>query len=601
MRYNQTVVARLRPGVSIEQARGEMDAVMAALAERYPPVLQGFLSGLSIPLVPLGEETFGRSRTLLLVLMGAVAIVLLIVCADVANLMLTRFGSRRREVAVRWSLGASRMRIVRQLLTESLTIGMLGCALGLLFANLAMRRLLSFAAETLPRVESISFHPRVLAFAMALAILAPLLFGALPALRSVSGGAAGALKESLRTASAGRKDSRLLAALAVTQVALALVLSVGAGLLVRSFLHLLGTDPGFRPERTVRVTATLPSGGYTTRRQVISFFERAIEAARAVPGVRAAGAGNFLPLAVRERRAFTPEGGAQAASGKYRSVSPTWASPGYLEALGVPLKSGRFLREADGPEQPVVVVNEVLAKTAWPGEDPVGRRLKWGIEASQSPWMTVVGVVGDVKQSALEEPAIAQVYAPLALLEFPSPIARTVNVVARSDRDPEALIADLREVVRRLDPALPLKAQPLGEMIRESLRPRRFSMTIVALFAVVALALAGIGIYGVLASIVTQQKHEIAIRIALGATGGTVIWMVLRRTLILMAAGVGFGTAGALGLTKVMASLLYEVRPTDGVAFFAAAVLLTLLALLASLAPAWRATRVSPLAALKSE
>ena len=601
MRYNHSVVARLRPAVSIEQASGEMGAVVAALAERYPPLLQSFVSGLSIPLVQLDEETFGRSRTLLLVLMGAVAIVLLIVCADVANLMLTRFGSRRREVAVRSSLGASRMRIVRQLLTESLTIGLLGCAVGLLFANFAMRALLSFGAETLPRIESISFNPRVLAFAILLALLAPLLFGALPALRSVTAGPAGALRESLRTATPGRKDSRLLAALAVTQVALALVLSVGAGLLVRSFLHLLSTDPGFQPERTVRVTATLPSGGYTTRQQVISFYKRAMEEARAVPGVRAAGVGNFLPLKVRERRAFTAEGGAQPAGGEYRTVSPTWASPGYLEALGVPLKSGRFLRETDGPDQPVVLVNEVLARTAWPGEDPVGRRIKWGIEASRSPWMTVVGVVGDVKQSALEDPAIPQVYVPLPLLEFPSPLARTVNVVARSERDFEGIIAELTEVIGRLDPALPITAQPLDEMIGESLRPRRFSMTVVSVFAIVALTLAAIGIYGVLASLVAQQKHEIAIRVALGATGGRVIWMVLRRTLLLMAAGIGFGVAGALGLTRVMASLLYEVRPTDGITFLAAAVALTLLALLASLAPVLRAMQVGPLTALKGE
>jgi predicted permease len=276
-------------------------------------------------------------------------------------------------------------------------------------------------------------------------------------------------------------------------------------------------------------------------------------------------------------------------------------SPDYFVALGIPLKGGRFFTEADGPERPAVIVNEMLAKMVWPGEDPIGRRIKWGIEASQSPWMTIVGVVGDVKQGSLDAPTIAQVYVPLSLLE-PGQLSRSVNLVVRSDRDTASLIVDLRGALQHLDPTLPIsKAQPLTEMIGESLRPQRFSMTVVTLFAIVALALAAIGIYGVLASLVRQRTHEIAIRRALGATGSSVIWMILRRTLVLIAAGIGFGVAGALGVTRVMASLLYEVRPTDATAFFGAALVLTLLALLATLAPAWRAIRVDPLVALKTE
>jgi hypothetical protein len=301
-----------------------------------------------------------------------------------------------------------------------------------------------------------------------------------------------------------------------------LVLSVGAGLLLRSFLHLLSLDPGFRPGKSVRVTVTLPAGGYSELGQVRGFYDRAIEAARSLPGVLAIGAGSDLPLGVRERRAFTADRPTRPISGPSRVVAPTWISPGYFDALRMPLEPGG--------------------------------------------------------------------------------LSRTINIVVRSERDSSSLIADLRHAVQGLDASLPIsKAQPLDEMIGESLRPRRFSMTVVLLFAAVALGLAAIGIYGVLAGIVTQQTREIAIRMALGATASGVIWMILRRALILMSAGIGIGVAGALATTRVMVGLLFEVRPTDAVAFFGATVLLALLALFASLAPAWRAIRVDPLVALKAE
>ena len=598
MRYSHSVLARLKPGVSIGQAHGEMQSLKASLVGQYPAGLQSMMSGLSMPIAPLDEETSGRSRNMLLVLLGAVSIVLLIVCADVANLMLTRFGSRRREIAIRASLGASSARLVRQLLTESLTLGALGSGLGLLFSWFAMRAMLSFGAETLPRAESIAFNGRVLGFAVLLALLTPLLFGVLPALRSASGTDGGSLKDSSRTATAGRKSLRLLGTLAAFQIALALVLSVGAGLLLRSFLLLLNMDPGFRTGNSVLVEVTLPSAAYN-RTQVLSFCSRALQAAGAVPGVVSFGVGSDLPLNVRERRAFTAEQPARHISGPNSTIAATWASPGYLEALGVPLKRGRRFTDADGPQQPAVIINQMLADLLWPGEDPVGRRIKWGIESSRSPWMTIVGVVGDVKQSALDEPTTVQVYAPLTLNE---PWSRVFNIVVRAERNSASLIADLRRAVQQIDPSLPIsKAQPLEATIGESLRPRRFSMTVVTLFAAIALSLAAVGIYGVLASLVSQQTREIAIHMALGASASGVIWMVFRRALILMAGGIGCGLAGALAITRVMAGLLYEVRPTDAIAFFSAATVLTLFALLASLAPAWRAIRVDPIAALKAE
>src|SRR5262249_31127070 len=273
----------------------------------------------------------------------------------------------------------SSARIVRQLLTESLTLGVLGGALGLLFAWFAMRALLSFGAEALPRAESIAFNDRVLWFAVLLALLTPLLFGVLPAFRSASGTDAGILKAATRTATTGRRTSRLLGTLAATQIALALMLSVGAGLLLRSFLHLLSTDPGFRSEKSLLVQVTLPSGAYTERGQMLSFCDRVVEAARTVPGLLAFGIGSDLPLAVRERRTFTAEGPAQPLPGLSRMIAVTWASPGYFEALDVPLKRGRRFTEADGPERPVIIINQLLAQMLWPGEDPIGRRIKWGI------------------------------------------------------------------------------------------------------------------------------------------------------------------------------------------------------------------------------
>lgn len=601
MRYSLTVLARLKPGVSLEQARGEMKRLTQPLLERYPAALRSFISGLSIPVLPLNEDVSGGSRTMLLVLLAAVAMVLLVVCADVANLMLTRFDCRRREIAVRSSLGASPARILRQLFTESIMLGILGSALGLVIAWFAMQSLLSLGSGTLPRAESITFNQRVLLFAIALGILTPLLFGMLPALRGSSVTDAGTLRDRTRTATPGRRTSRLLGTLAITQIALALVLSVGAGLLLRSFLHLLSTDPGFRIGKAVRLTVTLPSGGYAERGRIRSFYERSIDAARTIPGVVTAAAGSDLPLGVRERRIFSAEAPARSIPELNRLIAPSWVSPGYFAALGIPLKRGRTFTSADGDKQPVVIVSEMLAEMMWPGEDPVGRRIKWGVETWQAPWMTIVGVVGNVKQGSLAAPTIGQVYVPLSLLE-PGPLSRTVNVVVRSERDASSLIGDLRTALHSLDPALPApKAQPLEEMVGESLRPQRFSMAVVTLFAAVALGLAAIGIYGVLASIVTQQTHEIALRVALGATTSRVIWMIGRRALVVIAAGVGLGVAGAWAMTRLMAGLLYEVRPTDGVAFFGAAVTLTVLAGIASLAPAWRAVRVDPLVALKAE
>jgi putative ABC transport system permease protein len=607
--YNNSVVARLKPGVSVVKARAELDTLASTLADRYPPFLARVAHQLTLPMGPFADEIVGRSRRMILVLMGAVGIVLLIGCADVANLMLTRAGSRQRELAVRSALGASPARVVRQLLTEGFVLASIGGAAGLLLAYWTMEGLLGLAGETMPRAESIGFDARVVAFTVVLALLTPLVFGVAPALRAALRSTFDALKEGGRGPTPGHVRHRLLGSLVVAQFALALVLSVGAGLLARSFVRLINTNPGFRAEHAVTASTTLPAGRYAAGAQVKQFYQQAIDAARAVPGATTVGASNFRPLAVLERRTFTPDASAQLAPSFSRVIASTWTVGQYFEALGIPLKRGRFFTDADGRTGgPVIIISDMLANRLWPDQDPIGRQIKWGVETSRAPWMTIVGVVGDVKQGPLNIETIPQTYEPMFQVsdrmaadtivgEF-----RTINLVTRSGRDTGAMVAALRAVLQRLDPSLPISnAGPLGDAVSNSVKPQRFSTTVVGLFALVALGLAAIGIYGVLANAVSQQTHEIGVRMALGATASAVVWSVLRRALFLMTIGVAIGIAGALALTRVMSGLLYEVRPTDGATFGGAALLLGVLAVVGSLVPAWRATRVDPLVALRTE
>ena len=607
--YNNSTVARLKPGVSMAQARGELGSLVPVLAERYPAVIRSLARQLTLPISPLAEEVVGGSRRMLLVLMGAVGIVLLIGCADVANLMLTRAGSRQRELAVRAALGASPARVVRQLLTEGLVLAAIGGAAGLLLAYWTLQALLAFAGNTLPRVESIGFDRRVLTFGVALTFLTPVIFGIAPALRGALRSTFDALKEGGRSATPGQARHRLLGSLVVAQFALALMLSVGAGLLLRSFVRLLNTDPGFRADHVVTAAVTLPAGRYVTGAQVKQFYRQAVEAARAIPGVTYTAAGNDRALYIRERRTFTADATAAPIPTLGRVIAVAWTSGEFFQAMGIPLKHGRFFTDADGLNGArAAVISEMMARRLWPDQDAVGRQIKWGAESSRAPWMTVVGVVGDVKQGALNSETIPQAYEPLTQIsdreagETVISQFRTVNLVARTDRDPDAAVGALRVMLQRLDPSLPISnAQQLGDVVSESIKPQRFSMTVVGLFAIVALTLAAIGVYGVLANVVSQETHEIGVRMALGAQAGDVMWSVLRRALTLMAFGVTIGTAGALALRRVMAGLLYEVRPTDAATFAGAALLLAALAVAASLLPAWRATRVDPLVALRTE
>jgi predicted permease len=603
--YNNGVIARLKPGVSVEQAGAELPSVTRTLADHYPQILARMASQLSLPMWPFMDEVVGHSRRMILVLMGAVAIVLLIGCADVANLMLTRAGARQRELAVRSALGASPARVVRQLVTEGFVLSSMGGGAGLLLAWWTMRAMLRLAGDALPRLDSIAFDRRIVLFTVALAFVTPLIFGVIPALRAALRPTFDALKEGSR-GTAGHQRQRTLGALVIAQFALALMLSVGAGLLVRSFVRLLTTSPGFHAEHVVTASMQLPAGRYTTGPQIKDFYQQAVDAVRAIPGVTAAASCTDRPLHTLERRTYTADVASQQPESTSRVIAASWTAGSYFDALGIPLERGRLFTDADGRESArVVIISDMLARRLWPDQDPIGHQLKWGNEQSPAPWMTVIGVVGDVNQSALGTDPIAQTYEPIWQQPNATQVIffyRRVNLIVRSDRDPSSVLADIRGAIRRLDPELPLSdAQPVVDVVADTVRPQRFSMTIVGLFAIVALALAAIGVYGVLSNAVAQQAHEIGVRMALGARGSAVMWSVVRRALMLMAAGVAIGTAGALALTRVMAGLLYEIHPNDVATFAGSAVLLAALAVAASLIPAWRATRVDPLVALRAE
>jgi putative ABC transport system permease protein len=604
--YNNTVVARLKPGVSVAQARAELASLVPVLAERYPELLRRLASQLSLPMQPFLDEVVGNSRRMILVLMGAVGLVLLIGCADVASLMLTRAGARQRELAVRSALGATAARVVRQLVTEGFVLAAIGGAVALLLARWTMQWFVALAGETMPRVEAVAFDRRVMLFTVALAVVTPLIFGVVPALRAALASTFESLKEGGRSATVGRSRQRLLGAIVVLQFALALMLSVGAGLLTRSFVRLMASNPGFRAEQVVTASVRLPAGRYPTGIEIKAFYQQAADRARMIPGVSAAATSTDRPLAVRERRTFTPDATAQKLPTLNRVIAATWTAGNYFDALGISLKRGRLFTDADGRTGGrALIISEMLARRLWPDQDPIGRQIKWGIEQSPAPWMTVVGVVGDVNQSALGTEPIAQTYEPIYQQPDAARVAnfyRSVNVMVRSSRDPSAVLADLRGVVQGLDRELPLSdAAPVAEVVANSVRPQRFSMTVVGAFAIAALGLAGIGIYGVLAYAVGQQTHDIGVRMALGARASSVLWSVMRRALTLMAIGGAIGAAGSLALTRVMAGLLYEVRPTDAATFAGSVAVLAALAVAAALAPAWRATRVDPLTALRTE
>lgn len=588
------VAGRLKPGVTFDQAQQDMTRVHADLARMFPD----FNTGWTARVVPLREELTGNVRPALLIMLGAVAFVLLIACANVANLLLARAASRQRELAVRAALGAGRMRIVRQLLAESLVLAIAGGTAGLLLAGWGLAVLRAVVADKLPiqRLEAVAIDGWILLFTLVMSLGTGLVFGLVPALSVAGSTLNDALKEGGRSGSAAR-GSKTRAVFVIAEVALAVVLLAGAGLLIRSFVNLLNTNPGFNAERTLTMDVSLPDSRYSENVRKFEFFERLIDGIEALPGVQAAGAVSFLPLAgLGAATSYEVVGQPPPPKGEDHVCDVRVATNGYFKALGIPLLRGRWFNE-DAPNdiQNAVIVNETMARRHWRNEDPVGKRIK--VSWNDTREDEIIGVVGDVRHAALETEPRATNYWPYRRFPY-NRMTLTVNASGEATAHANAIVS----LIRNQDPLLAVAdIRTMEQVVGDSVAERRLTMLMLVIFAGAALVLAAVGIYGVIAYSVTQRTQEIGIRMALGARQRDVLWMVVGNALLLTALGIGIGAASGLLLTRLMRQLLFQVRPADPMTFLAVAAVLFSVAFAASYFPGRRATRVDPLIALRAE
>jgi putative ABC transport system permease protein len=609
MMYNHTVIGRLRAGVAAEQAMREAAALGPTLVRNYPPVLQGPVNSLMVTAAPLVGEIAGQVERPLLILLGAVALVLMVACANVANLVLSRAVTRQREISVRAALGAGRRRLLQMLLVEGLLLAAAGGALGLFIGNAVVRAMPDVITLSLPGVQDVRLDGRVVLFTFTLSALTAVVFGLLPLIVSERRDLTDLLREGGTRSIGGARQHRLQAMLVVSSVALAVVLLASAGLLMRSFTKLMAVDTGVRASRVLTMQVRLPQAGYDSVPAVRSFYQGLHERVRAIPSVRAASIQTDLPLkGDGERRAFTADQAIDSTTAT-ASAAVTWTFGDYFRTFGVPIVKGRgFLPEEDLENRGAAIVSRALAERFWPGQDPIGKRLKWGIAASRAPWQTIVGVVGDVVDGKLGEPPIMHIYLPFAEAVDPAlavPMAglvRRMTVAAVTDRDTDTLVDPMRAAIAALDPALAVAdVETIARVMADASAPQRFSAVLLGAFASGALLLAAIGLYGMLAFGVARRTREIGVRLALGATRREVLGLVVRQGMTLTLAGLGLGIAGALGATRLMRGLLYQTEPLDPVTFASVPGILAVVALLACYLPARRAARVEPMAALRAE
>jgi putative ABC transport system permease protein len=587
---------RLAPGSTPGIARAQLDAAERTMQRTHPE--EG--TGLDWTLVPLRDEIVQPARTSLVVLFGAVVLVLLIACANVAGLLLARDSGRRRELAVRRALGAGAGRLVRQLLVESSVLAVLGGAVGVLAAGWAIGALAALGSEELPRAADIALDGRVLAFALAVSLGTGLAFGAAPALDASGAEPSAALAEDGRGAG-GRRRTRTRRAIVVAEVALSLVLLAGAGLLLRTVWNLNRVDPGFDSRGVLTFEITLPESRYAEIPPQVRFFDELTGRLERLPGVVAAGAVGDLPIAEDNYVPHNTEiEGWTFAPGQEPEIPHRPVTPGYLDAMGIAVVRGRGLRPSDRADAPpVAVVNEAMARRFWPGQDPVGRRVRWARPLEDRPWLTVVGVVGDVRSNALREVEEPALYTPHAQSRFPW--RRIMSVAVRAAGDPAALVPAIRREVRAIDPAVPVvDAETMDRVLHDSVGRVRTEGALLAGFAAVALALAALGIYGVLAQLVSDRRREIGIRVAVGANRSDILRLVVGQGLRLAGTGVVLGVAGALGATRVLRAVLYGVEPGDPLTLAAIGAGALGTAVLASWLPARRAAAVAPAEALRS-
>jgi len=590
-----SVVGRLKPGVTFEQAEAELKTIHKRLEADST-----FNKNYTAEVIPLREQFVGNIRPALWVLLGAVGLVLLIACANVANLLLSRVAAREKEIALRTALGARRVRVIRQLLTESLLLSLLGTGLGLLIAWWGIGALVAISPRDLVSLQNVGINTTVLAWTLGVTLLTSLLFGIVPALEATRLNLNDALKEGGKGADAhGSRSRRLRGALVVGEVALALMLLVGAGLLVKSFAQLRKIDTGFETENVLTMVLRLPASKYKDDPQYVAFFRQALERIRAIPGVRSAGVVNFLPLygGLGSATGFDVEGQPPAPPGMGPSTNVRVADSGYFKTMNIPLKQGRLFTDVeDSEDRRVVLVSESYAKRFFPGESPLGKRIKVFM-AEDPAWTEIVGIVGDVRYDNLMAEAEPFVYYPHPGLTY-----EFMTIVVRTAGDPAEMAPAVRREIAAIDPDQPVSdVRTMTQVMADTVARQRFNTLLLGIFAGLATLLAAVGIFGVMNYSVQLRTRELGLRMALGAQPGRVLMLVLRQGLSLTLVGIGVGLAGSLALSRVMSGLLYGVGATDPLTFAAIVVVLGVVALIACYIPARRATRVDPLVALKYE
>jgi putative ABC transport system permease protein len=593
-----TVVARMKPGVTLQEARADVAAITQRINRDNPVSWSGFEIGSVV--ISMREQLAGDARQALLVLLVAVGFVLLIACANIANLLLSRGAARYREIALRAALGAGRHRIVRQLLTESVLLAVAGGATGLLFAWLSFSFLKQIIPDAMSLNAGVRIDAKVFGFTLLLSLLTGIIFGIAPALQAAKVDLNEALKQGGGRAGAGAGHHRLRGALVVIEVAMALVLLVGAGLLIQTFLRLRALDIGVNPENVLTLRTALPRNKYGELPKRDAFYQQVLERVRALPGVISAGYTTAAPLTWKGgTNGFTVEGREQ---GPGQDAQNRQISLGYMETMGVKIRQGRFFDDHDDAQaQPVAIINETMARQFWPGENPLGKRFKLGPGDSQRPWVTIVGVIVDVKEMGLEAPAKAEMFLPYQ--QLPNMLWNIPRDLAvHTTGDPLSVAAAVRQAIWSVDRNQPVSnIRTMDEILSEEVAQRRIGMTLLAAFAALALLLASLGIYGVLSYSVAQRTHEIGIRMALGAGRKDVLQMALADGMRLAAAGVVIGLGASFALTRLMERLLFGVSASDPLTLGGVTLLLVAVALVACLIPARRATKVDPVVALRTE